>query len=58
MESAEIAKEILVTLIDKSSIFASYQAEDELLPAKRAAKAYKIILEAVREASKGNYSIE
>lgn len=58
MEATEIAKEILVTLIDKSSIFANYKNEDELLPAKRAGKAYKIILKAVREAEKGAYSVE
>ena len=58
MEATEIATEILVMLIDKSSVFASYKNDDELLPAKRAGKAYKIILKAVREAEKGSYSVE
>ena len=58
MEATEIAKEILITLIDKSSIFANYKNDDELLPAKRAGKAYKIILKAIREAEKGTYSSE
>ena len=58
MEATEIAKEILITLIDKSPIFANYKNDDELLPAKRSGKAYKIILKAIREAEKGTYSIE
>lgn len=58
METTEIAKEILVTLMGQSGIFGNYKADDELIPAKRAGKAYKIILKAVREAEKGSYSIE
>ena len=58
MEATEIAKEILITLIDKSAVFGNYKNEDELIPAKRAGKAYKIVLKAVREAEKGAYSAE
>ena len=52
MESQEIAKEILVALIDKSGAFGQYKSEDKLMPAKTAGEAYKIILKAVSEADK------
>jgi len=58
MENNAIAKEILIALIDKSAVFGIYKNDDELLPANRVGKAYKIILEAVREADKGNYSVK
>jgi len=51
MEIREIAKDILIALINRNALYTLYKQNEPDEPAKRVGDAYKIILKSIHEAT-------
>ena len=49
MEIEEIAKDILVALIDKNLTYSKYGENDQNAPAEKVGEAYRIIIRSVKQ---------